>query len=346
MKKKILILSANPGDTDMDTDPGKLSLDEEVRTIKACLVRAKKREQFDIRSEWAVRYEDFRRALFDFEPTIVHFSGHGYKDGLLMVDDMGLAEPISSEVLSEIFELCAEYVECVILNACYSAPQADAINRHINYVIGMPGKINDVAAIEFSKGFYDALGAGRPVEDAFKSGRNAFRQKVPDVSEAFHPIIKKKGTGAEPALLKPHEVADALEKGLEHFRQQDFEKAVATLQLVRNAEPGNRKAQLYYCISALSGKPLGSIPQPHMDEIDQTLNNVLQEEDQDVQRRARLVLGIIRYDYYREKKYTCRGVESKDIYEELAEDRPGSEEKALLAHIAYSDIAKVYFNLY
>ncbi|MCP5101801.1 MAG: hypothetical protein GY950_00395 [bacterium] len=342
MTKKILILRANPQDTES------LPLDEEVREINACLKRTKKQEQFDIDSWGAVRYGDFRKALLDFEPQIVHFSGHGEEDGLIMVGDIGVAAPVSSEVLAGLFELCAEHVECVILNACYSAPQAEAISKHIDYVIGNPGAINDVAAIKFSEGFYDALGAGKSFEEAFKFGRNAFVNEVPGVPESLHPILigKKMGTAAEPAPLKPQEVADTLEIGLEHFRQQDFEKAVTTLQLVRNAEPDNRKAQLYYCISALSGKPLGSIPQPHMDEIDQTLNNVLQEGDQDVRRRARLVLGIIRYDYYQEKKYNCRGVESKIIYEELEEDRPGSEEKALLAHIAYSDIAKVYFNLY
>ncbi len=183
--KKILILSANPE----DTDP--LRLDKEVREIKEGLRRAKHREQFDIRSEWAISFEDLRGALLDYEPQIVHFSGHGDKDGIVLEGELELAVPISSEVLSELFELCSKHIECVILNACYSEPQAAAINKHINYVIGMPGKINDKAAIKFSRGFYDALGAGKSVEEAFKFGCNAILQSFPDLPDHLIPVLKK-----------------------------------------------------------------------------------------------------------------------------------------------------------
>ena len=174
MIKKILILTANPWDTD------RMRLDKEVQGIKKGLRRAKHRDQFDIRSEWAISFEDLRRALLDNEPQIVHFSGHGEKDGLMLEGDLGIGEAISSEALSELFDLCSDHVECVILNACYSASQAAAINKHINYVIGMPGKINDRAAIKFSVGFYDALGSDKNVELAFKFGCNAIRPlKIP-----------------------------------------------------------------------------------------------------------------------------------------------------------------------
>lgn len=186
MKKKILFLSANPGDTQ------RLRLDKEVREIKEGLRRSKNRDQFNIVSEWAVSFNSLRRALLDYEPQIVHFSGHGGEEGLMMEGEMGIAVSISIEALSNLFELCANHVECVILNACYSALQAVAINKHINYVIGMPGKINDHAAIEFSVGFYDALGAGRIIEDAFKFGCNAFQNMFPNISEHLIPILKIK----------------------------------------------------------------------------------------------------------------------------------------------------------
>jgi hypothetical protein len=187
MIKKILILSANP-----KTTP-RLSLDEEVREIEECLKRAKQREKFDIKSRWAVRYSDLQRALLDYEPQIVHFSGHGEKGGLMLEDDFGIGEVISSEVISGLFKLCSDHAECVILNACDSAPQAAAIKKHINYVIGMPNKIKDKAAIEFSVNFYDALGAGKTIEKAFNFGCLAFRRlKIP---KKFDPrLYKKKST--------------------------------------------------------------------------------------------------------------------------------------------------------
>jgi hypothetical protein len=69
--KKILILAANPINTD------RLRLDEEVREIQAALERPRSREQFELITRWAVRIDDLRRTLLDYEPQIVHFSGHG-----------------------------------------------------------------------------------------------------------------------------------------------------------------------------------------------------------------------------------------------------------------------------
>ena len=62
-------------------------------------------------------------------------------------------------------------LRCVVLNACYSEQQAHVIHRHIDYVIGMQKEIADTAAINFSRGFYDALFAGEPVHRAFDLGK-------------------------------------------------------------------------------------------------------------------------------------------------------------------------------
>lgn len=182
--KKILILAANPRTT------ARLQLEQEVREIEEGLRRSIHRNQFEIHSKWAVRPRDIRQALLDYEPNIVHFTGHGNKDGLLVEDELGMAVRFSAKALSELFKLCASHVECVILNACYSAPQATAINKHIDYVIGMKKAIKDSASVEFSVGFYDALGAGRCIEDAFAFGRAAILAQLPDLPDYNIPILK------------------------------------------------------------------------------------------------------------------------------------------------------------
>ncbi len=182
--KKILILSANPRGT------GRRRFDEEVREIEECLRRSGYRDRFEIHSIWAVRLRDLRRALLENEPQIVHFCGHGNQEGLLVEDESGLAATVSTEALSGLFKLFSSKVECVVLNACYSETQAAAISQHIDYVIGMQMEIKDKAAIEFSVGFYDALGAGRTVEDAFEFGCNAIRLfNIPDY---LIPVLKKR----------------------------------------------------------------------------------------------------------------------------------------------------------
>jgi hypothetical protein len=160
--ENILILSANPEDT------ARLRLDEEVREINEGLQRSRNRDRFTIYQQWAVRLRDLRRAMLDYEPRIVHFCGHGEINGLMVENDDGEAVLVNSEALAGLFELFTTQVECVILNACYSESQAESINEHIKYVIGMRKEIQDRAAIEFAVGFYDALGAGRTVEEAFR----------------------------------------------------------------------------------------------------------------------------------------------------------------------------------
>jgi hypothetical protein len=91
------------------------------------------------------------------------------------------------DALADLFGLCREHVECVILNACRSEAQAEAIGEHIPYVIGMNSGINDRAAIEFAVGFYDALGAGRQIEEAFQFAKNAIA--LQGVTGAHTPVL-------------------------------------------------------------------------------------------------------------------------------------------------------------
>lgn len=183
--KTILILASSP------VNEARLQLDKEVREIDEGLRRSQKHDQFKLEQRWAVRTDDLRRALLDTEPQIVHFCGHGSGDeGLVIEDEAGKSKLVSTTALANLFELCTEHVECVLLNACYSEVQAKAIVQHIDYVIGMSDAVGDTAAIKFATGFYDALGAGRSIETAYKFGCNAIQ--LENIPEHLTPKFKKK----------------------------------------------------------------------------------------------------------------------------------------------------------
>lgn len=183
MTKKILILAANPKDTP------RLRLDQEVREIESGLSRSQQRDNFILKQIWATRPKDVRRAMLDFKPNIVHFCGHGGgKDGIAFEDDNGDTKLVSADALSGFFELFANTVECILLNACYSEIQAEAIKKHIKYVVGMKKGIGDSAAIEFAVAFYDAIGAGENLEFAYKLGCNAIQWT--GLPEHLTPILK------------------------------------------------------------------------------------------------------------------------------------------------------------
>ncbi len=164
--KTILILAANP------TDTSRLRLDVEVREIEEGLQRASKGRQFKLVQKWAGRSRDFYRAILEHKPQIVHFCGHGTSvDGIILEDDTGQPILVDQQALSKLFKLFAvKGVECVVLNACYSQQQADAISQYIKYVIGMNQALGDKAAITFAVAFYDALAAGETVQFAFDLG--------------------------------------------------------------------------------------------------------------------------------------------------------------------------------
>ena len=92
--------------------------------------------------------------------------------------------------LYELFKLFTPNIECVLLNACYSEVQVNAIVRHIPYVIGMNKEIGDKASIEFAIGFYTALGAGKSIEFSDEFGCSAIR--LAGISEHLTPVLKKK----------------------------------------------------------------------------------------------------------------------------------------------------------
>ena len=227
-KRLVLFLAANP----TNTQP--LRLDEEVRAIRQQLQRS----VLTLDSCWAVRPSDMQQEILRLKPQIVHFSGHGIgeppsidsgnrtlspvgknylhdEEGLAFIRDAtGQAALVGAEALANLFKHFKDYVECVVLNGCYSEVQAKAIARHIPYVIGMKESLLDRAAIEFSKGFYNALAEGEAIESAFELGKTAI--ELAGMRDFQFPVLHKSdyinvsqslaalGSGQfKPAKLKP-----------------------------------------------------------------------------------------------------------------------------------------------
>lgn len=184
MTKTILVLAANPQDT------VRLRLDQEIREIDSGLQRARRRDEFILEPVLAARPKDVRRAMLDIKPHFVHFCGHGAgEDGIAFEDELGKTKLVGAEALADFFELFSDSVECVVLNACYSEAQADAIAQKVEYVVGMKKGIGDAAAIEFAVAFYDALGAGEDIEFAYKLACNAIQWA--GLPEHLTPVLKK-----------------------------------------------------------------------------------------------------------------------------------------------------------
>ena len=84
----------------------------------------------------------------------------------------GRPQLVSTAALEETFGAAGGSVKLVILNACYSEPQAEALLAHVDCVVGM-GSIRDEAARSFAIGFYGGLGECASIVAAYKQGRAA-----------------------------------------------------------------------------------------------------------------------------------------------------------------------------
>jgi hypothetical protein len=194
-KTKILFLASDPFKTHA------LALDREVKTITAQIRSAEYRDSLELVSAWAVRPDELQQLLLQHRPHVVHFSGHGTpqkptndsrssqatpnrdlgssadaRSGqLVLMGDGEQPQEVSQEALVDLFSVLKDNIKVVVLNACFTKPQAEAIAEFIGCCIGTNAAIGDEAAIVFSTAFYRALAFGRDVETAFKLGKNELR---------------------------------------------------------------------------------------------------------------------------------------------------------------------------
>jgi CHAT domain-containing protein len=189
-KIKILFVSANPAGTTQ------LKLDEEVREIEAKIRAAEHRESLELITKWAARPDDLLQALNQHKPHVVHFSGHGSStEEIIFLDRLRNPKPVSKEALVNLFRTLKDNIRVVLLNACFSKPQAEAITGEIDFTIGMMRAIGDDAAITFAASFYRAIGFGRSVKEAFDQGITALL--LDGSSEGLTPVLMS-GKNAAP----------------------------------------------------------------------------------------------------------------------------------------------------
>jgi hypothetical protein len=188
-KIKILYLAANPINT------GHLRLQEEARDLEERIRLGLHREAFEVIHCLAVRPKDLLRGLQEVQPHIMHFSGHGnYDKEIVLQDDNGYSRPIAPQDLADLVNLFKTNLKVVLLSCCYGRPQAEALNRVLDFTIGMDEPISDAGAVSFSAAFYQVLASGGSIKQAFESARLLTRMEGRPVFEVSDLLV---GDGAD-----------------------------------------------------------------------------------------------------------------------------------------------------
>jgi len=197
-KIKVLFLSANPAST------GLLRLDEEAREIRESIARSEYRDSFELILQGVVGPTDLQETLLRYQPQIVHFSGFGSKEqGIILEDSFGHSKLLSKVALAELFKILKDSIRIVVLNACYSQPQAEELTEIIDYTIGISNVIEDKSAILFSASFYQALAYGRSVKEAFELAQ--INLELLDKSGSGKPVLLMRSGVADVPLVIPKE---------------------------------------------------------------------------------------------------------------------------------------------
>ena len=163
-KVKVLAIFANPKGS------SSLRLGAEDRVIHECLSLGKYREKVMLHVIHAATIHDVRRALLQEDYDIIQFSGHGTGKGLAFETRLGEGHLIPQEAFATFISAYSPPVRCAILNACYSREQGRLLSPRVPYTIVTDAPISDEGAIEFTRGFYDAIAAGKNIQFAYQEG--------------------------------------------------------------------------------------------------------------------------------------------------------------------------------
>lgn len=277
-KVKTLFIAANPLRTE------RLQLDEEIRAITEKIRATEHRDLLELVSIWAARPDDLLQSLNMHKPQIVHFSGHGSRDGeIVLVDDRGLPRAISTQAIRMLFTTLKDNVRVIVLNACYSRSQAEAITEVIDCAIGMNGAIGDRASITFASSFYRAIGFGRSVQEAFDQGVTALL--LAGVPGANKPDLLTR-TGVDPSQLflvvpSSKEGGKLLRRGQDALLRNDYisarrdiEKALEVLDEEHLPDEVAR-AKYLFALAQLDGKRPFVQARPIVNSVESLLRSAL-----------------------------------------------------------------------
>ena len=186
---------------------------QEQRQVDQVIRAARYRDGLTLHTAQAVHGDDILGHLLDYEPAVLHFSGHASESGLRVLTADGGDAPLATEGLVDLMAAAGEGVRLVVLNACGTETTARDLARVTGCAIGYPGKVSDQMAITFATQFYRCVGSGMAVGPAHRAAAAVIRMY--GAGEGEIPVLHL-GPGVTPDaahLLHPAHLAPPPEQG-------------------------------------------------------------------------------------------------------------------------------------
>jgi CHAT domain len=196
---RVLILGAS--------SDGDLRVGREQKRIRTAVESALHRDLVELDVRPSATTVDLLDGITKFRPHVVHFSGHGDNDLIVLEDEID--EPHEGMVVTaRAFAHAVAATDVppllVVMNACNSAAQIPLLVSQVApFAIGMAAEIEDADAINYAAQFYAAIANGQSILSAHLSGQAAL--ELAGLSGADLPTLGH-AADADPArtvLVKP-----------------------------------------------------------------------------------------------------------------------------------------------
>lgn len=152
-------------------DPSNLlqSLKTERIDLEVKLLPIKQERLCELVIEPTATVEDIFRVFNQYKDRIAvfHFAGHSGSDGLLLETEGIVSQIADGGGLAQLFGL-QKNLQLVFLNGCSNKAQVAQLQQQgIPNIIATNAAINDTAAVNFAKAFYQAIGSKSNLDEAF-----------------------------------------------------------------------------------------------------------------------------------------------------------------------------------
>lgn len=183
----ILFLAACPD------NENRIRTDKELRTLQETLQQSTFPDTYQLHDVKCCKVRDIAAALRKHKPSILHFSGHASKGILIFEDENGESVSIKTKDLAGLMKRGAQDgLRTVLLNACSTAEQSEAIANEVESVIAMKDAVDDHACIDFVRAFYGSFVLGTGVDAAFEWALTESR--LLHREDIIRPLLLKGGT--------------------------------------------------------------------------------------------------------------------------------------------------------
>ncbi|MGR3723152.1 CHAT domain-containing protein [Abyssibius alkaniclasticus] len=167
---KVAYLTTNPNPS------ASIRTDTEVRQVTQAIQRSTNRQFIDIAHYPAAQFSDLLDALNEFQPDVVHFSGHGGAQSVVF-DGGSIDAPDSVEIdysmINRALAATKTPPKLLVLNACDTHLGAEVFLDNVSFVVAMSDSIPDITATVFATQLYSALAAKQPLAKAVEQGKLA-----------------------------------------------------------------------------------------------------------------------------------------------------------------------------